>query len=470
MKIAWFAPLLLILVILVGTLLVAQSNPVPLIYQPLLPASVKPGHAAFVLGVHGTGFVPGAVVSWNGQALKTRFISRSALRAQVPAAAVARPHTASVTVKNPGSIASNLIYLSVRQPSAGVSTTIDAAGLASGQVAVGDFNNDGRPDISVSADSKNVDVFLNQGGGNFSLVSGSNIISYNLPGNVVADFNNDGNLDLAVGGTDGSVYTWGSIFLGDGKGGLTVTTGAYKGLGSVADMNGDGILDAVTVTFDGSVFYLNVYLGNGDGTFTLKSFVQLKSGYSPGLPVIGDFNGDGKLDVAVTGPDPVAIFLGNGDGTFQNEVDYTVPVQYSPTYAAVADVNGDGKLDIVTTGGSVLLGRGDGTFVVGPVIPIPTVDNNIKVADVNGDGRLDLVTAAITDSAGDLQLNILLGNGDGTFQAPIVFAAGQADGTYSLSAVEVADFNNDGLLDFAVSGGGTNQTGNSTVLLQTAPK
>jgi hypothetical protein len=467
MKYARFAPILLTLA---STLLVAQSNPVPLIYQPLLPASIAPGHSAFMLGVNGTGFVQGAAVNWNGQPLKTKFVSRKLLRAEVPAASLAKPATGSVTVTNPGSIASNVIYLPVRRPSSTVSTTLVPAGISAGEVAVGDFNNDGRPDISVTGDFKDVDVFLNEGSRLFTLVSGPSFISWNVPENIVADFNNDGNLDLAVGSTAGGPGSWGTIYLGDGKGGLTLQLGGFTGLGAVADLNGDGILDAVTVTYDGNFFFLNVELGNGDGTFTSKYVVRLKNGYSPGEPVIGDFNGDGKLDVAVTGPNPVAIFLGNGDGTFRKEIDYTVPALYDSTFAAVGDVNGDGLLDIVTTGGSILLGAGDGTFVLGPAIPAYTNATNIKVADVNGDGKLDLVTTAFTDSAGDLQLNILLGNGDGTFQPPIVFAAGQADGAYYLSVVDVADFNNDGFLDFIISGGGPNQDGSSTLLVQTPPK
>jgi hypothetical protein len=145
--------------ILATTLSAGQASPAPLIYQPLSPVSVKPGHVAFALGVHGTGFVPGAAVRWNGKPLQTRYISSSALQAQVPAANVAKPFTGSVTVANPVSIASNIVYLPVRQPSLTVTTTVDAVGLGSGEVTVGDFNNDGRPDISVTVDSKDIAVY-----------------------------------------------------------------------------------------------------------------------------------------------------------------------------------------------------------------------------------------------------------------------------------------------------------------------
>src|ERR1700682_3779454 len=244
-------------IILATTLLAAQANPVPLIYQPLSPVSVKPGHAAFALGVRGTGFAPGATVRWNGKPLHTRYISSSALQALVPAAIVAKPSTGSVTVANPGSIASNIVYLSVRHPSLTVTTTVDAVGLGSGEVTVGDFNNDGRPDISVTVDSKDIAVYLNEGKGKFNSVSGP-AIGQNVVPNVVADFNNDGNLDLGVAGSNGALSNWTGIFLGDGKGGFADVTSTFIGLGAVADMNGDGILDSISGTFDGSVSYVEI--------------------------------------------------------------------------------------------------------------------------------------------------------------------------------------------------------------------
>src|SRR5882762_9096482 len=96
------AALLSLLLVFANVAVRAQGNPVPFIYQPLSPVSVNPGHAGFTLRVHGTGFRSGAVVRWNVQSLKTTFLSSSALRANVPATAVAKPGTASVTVVNPG--------------------------------------------------------------------------------------------------------------------------------------------------------------------------------------------------------------------------------------------------------------------------------------------------------------------------------------------------------------------------------
>ena len=461
--------------------MMAQSNAVPLIYEPLFPASVAPGHGALALRVRGTGFQSTSVVYWNGKSLKTKLISASLLEAEVPAAAVAAPATGSVTVKNPSTIASNVLYLPVRTSSKTVTVAADSSAVDGGQITIGDFNNDNRPDLGISPVNSNgalsVDTYLGQGNGTFKEVQGtlsSAVGPMHLSGNISADFNNDGNLDLANCDSTGGPNETCVVFLGDGKGGFATPTysNAYAGTGVAADIDRDGTLDALTTYWDGYGSYIYFQHGNGDGTFEFvgSDFVTLNY-YSGGIPVVGDFNGDGKLDFAAAGYESnyVAVLLGNGDGTFQNEVDY--PISCSSLSSVVADINRDGKLDILSacTNGTVavLLGKGDGTFVNGTSSALPyDSGTNLQIADLNGDGKLDLATVT-ADNSGNQTLNIALGNGDGTFQTPITIPAGQVPNGSGLLAI--ADFNHDGLLDFAISGS-IQFPSQSEILLQTPSK
>jgi hypothetical protein len=226
----------------------------------------------------------------------------------------------------------------------------------------------------------------------------------------------------------------------------------------VADVNGDGILDIVTA--NGFVFTgsgVSALLGNGDGTF--KPARTIVAAGNPSWVVIGDFNHDGKPDIAVANqPDPnfpltpatvggpphdsVSILLGNGDGTFQAPIN-------TPTLGALkivaADFNGDGKLDLAVFTGAgspvqILLGHGDGTFGVtnAAVDPLSSV---LIAGDFNHDGKQDLLAGAVE----------LLGNGDGTFLTGSTVPG--------IIAPVVGDFNGDGIPDLAgmiTNGGGRN--------------
>jgi hypothetical protein len=215
-----------------------------------------------------------------------------------------------------------------------------------------------------------------------------------------------------------------------------------------ADFNGDGKLDlAVANASDNTV---SILLGNGDGT--LQSRKNYSTGSSPLAVAVGDFNGDGALDLAVVNQqsNTVSILLGNGNGTFQVHKDYNTGS--SPAAVAVGDFNGDGKLDLAVLNQksntvSVLLGNGDGTFQARADYNTGSSPSSIVVGDFNADGLLDLAVA----NSGSKTVSVLLGNGDGTFQIRQDFAAGAGP-----ASVTAADFNGDGRLDLAVANSNDN--------------
>jgi hypothetical protein len=269
----------------------------------------------------------------------------------------------------------------------------------------------------------------------------------------VGDLNGDGKPDLVVNNAESNSV---GVLLGNGDGTFqpAVTygsggTGVSVGIGGVAigDLNGDGKPDlAVTNVSSNSV---GVLLGNGDGTF--QPAVTYSSGGAGAASIaIGDLNGDGKLDLVVAGGNGgnLSVLLGNGDGTFQPAITYGCG---SGTYSvAIADLNGDGKPDLVVTNFydgvvSVLLGNGDGTFQSPVSYSSGETGGPISVAigDLNGDGHPDLVVANDLSSS----VGVLLGNGDGTFQTPVTYPSGG----YAGESVAIADVNGDGWPDIVVA-------------------
>jgi hypothetical protein len=178
-------------------------------------------------------------------------------------------------------------------------------------------------------------------------------------------------------------------------------------------------------------------------TRPIPLFAFNRSDYAAGngVPsvVAADFNGDGNLDIAAVGlyTHTVSVYLGNGYGRFEHHGDY--PAGGFGDSLVVGDFNGDGKLDLALRGVSVLLGNGDGSFQKPLVYPV-SESSYLAVGDFNGDGKLD-----IASTGADNLVYILLGNGDGTFQNPVSYTAGS-----SPQSVAVGDFNGDGKLDLAI--------------------
>jgi hypothetical protein len=356
-----------------------------------------------------------------------------------------------------------------------------------GQVAVGDFNGDGIPDV-VIPDDQGVWLFTGKGGGVFNpgvLVSAGGYTYSNI---VAADLNGDGKLDLVV-----SIGGFG-VILGNGDG--TFQPPVYYTNGSsvgnfiaVGDVNLDGFPDVAVLPDTVGRYDVLIYLNNGSGGFTSSTYAAMSS---LGSFTIGDVNGDGFPDLV---NEVGYVAYGYGNGKFKPAVSY--PVQSSgpasgPLGPALADLRGNGLTDMIfgeITAVSVLLSAGKGRFEDGVWTSVPGSGNCGATADFNGDGRPDL---ALPTSEG---ITILLGtgtasapyttgsaiavsggagcpiagdlNGDGipdllfgsNSAGGVVAYLGNGDGTFTLaSTIAVSpgtlvfgDFNHDGKLDFADS-------------------
>lgn len=331
-------------------------------------------------------------------------------------------------------------------------------------VVIADLNGDGKPDV-IAGNSGGIAVMLGNGDGTLQTPveysGGAGELWW--PGGLgVADLRKIGKLDAVVansGGGNGGDDSVG-VLLGNGDGtfqpAVLYDSGGSLGIVTMvlADLDGDGKTDIILLD-GGSITAL---LGNGDGTFQPATMILENTGeYGWGGIALADLNGDGKLDLAVTmpyfnsGSAYVSVLFGNGDGTFQPPVNYPISGGLYLTSMAIADVNGDKKLDLVIgdlagNGVNVLLGNGDGTFQPMQNFGSGGVDS-ISVADVNGDGKKDLVitccSGAGNGSSGEV--GVLLGNGDGTFQDQVDYGVGA--GVIESMAAAVADMNGDGKMD-----------------------
>jgi len=452
---------------------------------------VAPGAPEFSLNVHGAGFVPASIVNWNGYSLSTTFWNSGKLSAIVPVALVSTVGTARVTVvtPGPGGGSSEPVPFTVASPvAAPVFRALPVQGITTpvGTVTA-DFNGDGIPDLAV-----------------FDQV---------VPSSCNYGYHQMGSIGIYLGNGDGTFSVASTLCLLDGHLGELP-----RNLALVGDLNRDGKVDLVLASFAVGTDTIAVYHGNGDGSFSapqefypytsgaamaMAAFVEPYSPYQVTGLALGDFYGNGQVNVAVsllnTGPPmpgpnaqvfllpqnnfllntfspsggagPLSAGDFNGDGVldladasgmkiFVNESNGQFAQLSGAAHGdgnsmAAGDFNGDGILDLVITNGttfSVLLGNGDGTFTLKTGQPVSAQTNiALTTADFNADGKLDL---AVVDSAN--VVSIYLGNGDGTFQAPI-------DTTGRGDSVVAADFNGDGRVDLAVT---DSAQGTVTLLLQ----
>jgi RHS repeat-associated protein len=348
------------------------------------------------------------------------------------------------------------------------------------QIATGDINGDGIADIVEVTSDGRIATFLGRSDGNLTLQQTFSLKTFGLAFTnetptakkvMISDINGDGVKDIVIGYNKYNLSTGftpaivGAI-LGNGTGSFTsnnyniyAITNTYNAFDNftfdlsdfvLGDFNGDGKLDIAATNSQTNAPNLGVYLSNAGGGYSKINTPALRNlnlgGYDSKLAV-GDFNGDGKQDLVVTTTNSsysstnVRILTSNGDGTFAQAANgYNISGAFATV--KVADLNKDGKLDIVVNAGSlgVLLGTGGTNFQLTDYGV--TGASFMDVGDINGDGNLDIVTADNSQ-----RLRVLNGKGDGTFTTSTNF--------YNINAtprgLALGDLNGDGKLDVAIA-------------------
>ncbi len=317
-----------------------------------------------------------------------------------------------------------------------------------------DLNRDGNPDLVTTLPAANsVAVFLGNGDG---LFSGPNLFPAGtgaLEG-VLVDFNGDQNLDLALEGLNSAFVLFGNA--AGGFGAPVPFSFAPDVVSDVraSDFNNDGSQDLLITTVSGTDSSIRILLGNGAGSFAAPTVASVL-GQGATRVVIGDFNRDGRADIAVsysaaggaTFSDVVTILLGDGQGGFASPTNIPIPQTVSTSFLSpLGDLNGDGFTDLGlvefagTTRRLVLLfGDGNGGFTPQLLANAPPSIFRLASGDINGDGSLDLVLSDLN------QIAVQLGNGAGGFAAPVFYAVPIPD------QVLTADLNLDGRMDIAAA-------------------
>ena len=327
-----------------------------------------------------------------------------------------------------------------------------------------DLNNDGKTDLAVTNQASNsLSILLGNGTGSFSAATNFTVNTY--PAGITSgDFNIDGNSDLAISIAASSQI---AILLGNGMGGFLSTNhfSLVPGSGPIgissSDFNNDGKLDLATANIGGD----NVSIVFGDGLGNFSSPIDYTVGTTamvkPSCIIVADVNNDSKSDlITTTQYCGISILLGNGLGSFSSSTNFNAG-NY-PISVTSGDFNLDGKIDLATANVgeanlSVLLGDGSGNFSAPTTFSTGLYPNSILNCDFNSDGSLDLVTANGSDD-----ISVLIGNNTGSFNPPSNFSVGGHP-----IAIVTSDFDGDSKPDFAVTNYIPNNV--SVLLSNTAP-
>lgn len=354
-------------------------------------------------------------------------------RRRRPLAAMALAVTAAVCVPVAPASAETPIFAQGNPVSFGPATNLNFDGTRGSAVAIGDLNGDGKPDLATAIRSQGLAVFLSTGGGSFGPVA-----KYPAP----------------IGPFSSSPFV------------ITLAIG---------DLNGDGRPDIAGA--NSSDDFAVVWLNTGGGAFAPGAVVELNErpncGNSSSNPcqaafqfavVIGDFDEDGKPDLATANgnTDNVTLVRGNGDGTFGPATQFGLAGGDSPTQLIAADLNTDGHLDLVTVNNhlvgansglngtlSVLLGDGNGSFATSaPVASGILLANRLALADVDEDGNVD---AVVTSGAAIASIGVLRGNGAGGFGPATTFPVTQGEAFSNPAGLGAGDLNGDGHADLVIT-------------------
>lgn len=331
------------------------------------------------------------------------------------------------------------------------------------QSAVADFDLDGNLDIAVTCEGQNsgkVSVLFNNGDADFG--SSTEFVSYAAWGLEVDDFDGDGWPDIAT-----TAYGWAQhgvrIYLNDHQRGFAFASQTSSlGTPPVALASGDFDLDGITdlaVASEGGGYAVDWFHGNGNGTFGTFNYVPYTHGLTGRRLVAGDFDNDGKSDLALGHSTGVMVLM-NVDQSYEQFHVSSGPMPNATAHALVAaDIDADGVLDLVSgsTSVEVWLGAGNGGFALGASYAAPGGVSDLRVVDIDGDTHLDVM---VTNSSG---IVLLYGQGAGLLGAPQQLASGLQPSTGV-----AGDWNNDGRIDLAVACNNAAQDAYMSVHVQTA--